>query len=409
MSARGAGGLLRAVTAPEPDAVLRVMRAFAEDPRPDKIDLGVGVYRDAAGRAPVMAAVRGAEERILARQTTKSYTALAGDPAFLEAIGGLVLGDAVPGQRVAALATPGGTGAVRQALDLVRLTAQEAGRAPAVWISDPSWPNHAAILSAIGQPFRRYRWLDRATGGLDRAGLFEDLGRMAAGDVLVLHGCCHNPSGVDLAAADWDALARLCAARGVLPVVDLAYQGFGAGVAADVAGLRALAAALPEMLVAVSGSKTFALYRERVGAVLAVCDAAAARDRVAARLAGLNRQAYAFPPDHGARVVTEVLTSPDLRTAWEADLAAMRARIAAMRQGLAEALRAETGADRFGALAAQAGLFSLLPATPREMERLRVEHGLYGVEDGRINLAGLTPATLAPAARAIAAVLGPGP
>jgi aromatic-amino-acid transaminase len=313
----------------------------------------------------------------------------------------LTLGGAVAPGRVAAAATPGGTGAVRQALDLVRMTAPGA----TVWASDPTWANHIAILGAIGLAHRRYRHLDRESGGLDRAGMAEDLDAMQPGDVLLLHGCCHNPSGVDLAPADWSGFGRLCAERGVLPMVDLAYQGFAEGIEADVAGLRALAAEVPELLLCVSGSKTFGLYRERVGIVLAVAEGGAAA-RVAARLAGLNRQAYAFPPDHGARIVTTILGDPALRADWEAELATMRERLRDMRGALADALRAETRSDRFGFLAAQRGLFSLLGATPAEMERLRAEHGVYAVGDGRINVAGLTEESVPRAARAIAAVLG---
>ncbi|MEE4120214.1 MAG: amino acid aminotransferase [Paracoccaceae bacterium] len=392
---------LERVTAPEPDAILRLMHAFADDPRPEKIDLGVGVYRTEAGETPVMRAVKAAERRLWEEERSKGYVALAGDPAFLDAMRGLTLGDAVEGAHVAAAATPGGTGAVRQALELVRMTTPGA----TVWVSAPTWPNHLSILTAIGQPFRAYRYLDAESGGLDREGMRADLAQAHPGDVVLLHGCCHNPTGVDLAPGDWARVARDCAARGLLPMVDLAYQGFGDGVEADVAGLRSLARAVPELLLCVSGSKTFGLYRDRVGAVLAVTGDAPARERVAARLAGLNRQAYAFPPDHGARLVTMILADPALRADWEAELAGMRARIAAMRGALADALRRETGSDRFGFLAGQRGMFSLIGATPAQMEDLREEHALYAVQDGRINVAGLTPATVAPAARAIATVL----
>ena len=393
--------VLDRVTAPEPDAILRLMRAFADDPRPGKIDLGVGVYRTEAGETPVMRAVKAAERRLWEEQRSKGYVALAGDPAFLEAMCVLTLGDAVEGACVAAAATPGGTAAVRQALDLVRMTAPGA----TVWVSAPTWPNHVSILTAIGQPFRAYRYLDAETGALDREGMRADLAQAREGDVVLLHGCCHNPTGVDLARDDWARVAQDCAARGLLPMVDLAYQGLGDGVEADVAGLRSLARAVPELLLCVSGSKTFGLYRDRVGAVLAVTEGSATRDRVAARLAGLNRQAYAFPPDHGARLVTMILADPALRAEWEAELAGMRARIAAMRGALADALRAETGSDRFGFLADQRGMFSLIGATPAQMDELRKEHAIYGVQDGRINVAGLTRGTVARAARAIAAVL----
>ena len=389
------------IAAPAPDGILKLMRAFAEDPRPQKIDLGVGVYRTEAGETPVMAAVKRAERRIWEAETTKSYTGLAGDPAFLTALRTLVLDQAVPDARVAGVATPGGTGAVRQALDLARL----ANPGASVWVSAPTWPNHLAILDATGQRRRTYRYHDRATGRLDRDGTRADLIRAAPGDAVLVHGCCHNPTGADLAPEDWAWLADLCAERGLLPIVDLAYLGFGQTIDDDAAGLRHLAAALPEILICVSGSKNFGLYRDRVGAAFAVTPDPDICDRVAARLADLNRRAYSFPPDHGARLVTEILADPILRASWEGELAGMRMRINAMRGALAEALWAETGEDRFGFLATGRGLFSLLPASPAQMDRLRDEHAIYAVEDGRINLAGLTPATIGPAARAIAAVL----
>lgn len=389
------------LTTPAPDGILKLMRAFAEDPRPGKIDLGVGVYRTETGATPIMAAVKAAERTLLEDETTKSYVGLAGDPAFLEAVRTLTLGPSVAQARIAAIATTGGTAAVRHAFDLHRIAAPE-GR---VWMSDPTWPNHPAILAAVGQPTHVYRYLDRAAGALDRDGMLQDLQGLQPGDALLLHGCCHNPSGVDLALPDWQQLAALCASREVLPIVDLAYQGFAVGLEDDVAGLRALAAAVPEMLLCVSGSKNFGLYRERVGALLAVTPGGSARETTAAHLMTFNRLSYTFPPDHGARLVTMVLGDLGLRALWQSELAGMRDRVNAMRVALAQALRAETGSDRFGALADHRGMFSLLPATPDQMERLRVEHGLYAVADGRINVAGLTPDNVGAAARAIATVL----
>ncbi|MEO1680836.1 MAG: amino acid aminotransferase [Pseudomonadota bacterium] len=394
--------MLERVAAPLPDGILKLMRAFAEDPRPGKIDLGVGVYRNSAGLTPVMQAVRAAEARLIERQDTKSYVGITGDPAFHEALKDLVIGGAAPADRIAACATTGGTGAVRQAFDLVRKTAPNA----TVWVPSPNWPNHVAILDEVGQRWRAFRHLDHETGALDRTGMAEDLEGLGAGDVLLLHGCCHNPTGVDLTLEDWGRAARLAADRGALPMIDLAYQGFGAGVEEDVQGLRLLLRQVPEALVCISGSKTFGLYRERVGLILALCDNRAARERVVARLSSINRLSYTFPPDHGARVVTMILGDPELRGSWQGELDAMRVRVVAMRKALAHALRAETGSDKLGFLADQRGLFSLLPATPDEMHRLRDEQALYGVEDGRINLAGLTPETVSPAAQAIAAVLG---
>ncbi|SNS95434.1 aromatic amino acid transaminase [Tropicimonas sediminicola] len=387
--------------APAPDPILGVMQAFAEDMRDGKIDLGVGVYRTADGRTPVMQAVKAAERALLESQETKGYVALSGDPAFHAAMRDLVLGGVVPSDRVAALATPGGTGAVRQAFELVRRVRPEA----IVWTPSPTWPNHLAILDGLGMKRRSYRHYDAETGGLDREGMRADLAEVAAGDLVLLHGCCHNPTGADLAPDDWRDIALLLAERGAVPMVDLAYLGFGDGLEQDAAGLRLMAGALPEMLIAISGSKNFGLYRERVGLVLALCDGPGAAAAVRGTLAWLNRQSYAFPPDHGARVVTTILTDPALRALWEEELTGMRERIDGMRRGLADALREASGSDRFGHLAGHRGMFSLLPATPEQVETLRREHALYMIGDGRINVAGLTPETLAPAARAIATVL----
>ena len=392
-------GLFGALEAPAPDPIIKLMGAFAADPRPDKIDLGVGVYRDAAGRTPVMAAVAAAEARILAAQDTKGYLGLAGDPAFLSAMAGLLLG-AVP-ERMAAVATPGGSGAIRQLLELVRLARPGA----TVWISRPNWPNHAAIADALGLRLREHAWLG-AAGAVDMDAVLADLGGSGtgavAGDVVVVHASCHNPSGADMGPEGWAALADLCAERGLVPLVDVAYQGFGEGVAEDVAGLRLMAARLPEVLVAASGSKSFGLYRERVGLALALTDRPAA---VAAALASLNRKNYAFPPDHGARVVTTILTDPVLRADWQTELDAMRHRIAANRTALADALAEATGTERFAFLTRQRGMFSVLGLARDQIARLRTEHGVYLVEDGRANLAGLTPATIPATARAIAATV----
>ena len=393
-------GIFAALEAPAPDPIIRLMGVFATDPRTDKIDLGVGVYRDAAGRTPVMAAVAAAEARILAAQETKGYLGLAGDPAFLRAIQGLLLGDAAADDRIAAVATPGGSGAVRQLLALVRMARPEAS----VWISRPSWPNHAAIADALGLRVREHAWLG-AGGAVDLSAALADLRQAAAGDVLILHASCHNPTGADPDAGGWAALADLCAAQGVVPMVDVAYQGFGEGLEPDVAGLRLMAGRLPEVLLAASGSKSFGLYRERVGLALALTAGPPASAAVTAALASLNRKNFAFPPDHGARVVTTILSDPVLRADWQTELEAMRHRIADNRAALAAALAEATGSDRFAFLTGQRGMFSLLGLAPAQIARLRDDHAIYLIEDGRANLAGLTPATIPLVARAIAATL----
>ena len=390
--------MFETVTPPEPDKIIRLMGMFAADARTDKVDLGVGVYRSPAGTTPVMEAVKEAEHRIWAAQESKSYVGLRGDLGFLDAMRRLILGESVPADRVAGAGTPGGTGAVRQVLETVhRLNPQAT-----VWISDPTWPNHPAIIDHLGQKRRSYRYYDATTGGIDRAGMMADLAGAGRGDLILLHGCCHNPTGADLLPDDWQEIAALCARTGAIPFVDMAYQGFGAGLEADAAGVRLLAATLPEVLIAASCSKNFGLYRERVGTVLIVTEAKAAAEGV---LAGMNRQNFAFPPDHGARVVQEILGDEALGALWRGELEGMRRAMEGNRRALAVALRATTGSDRFGFLAAHRGMFSLIGATPAQVDRLREDHGIYLVGDGRMNVAGLTPETIPRVARALAEVL----
>ena len=390
--------MFETVTPPEPDKIIRLMGMFAADARADKVDLGVGVYRSPAGTTPVMEAVKEAEHRIWAAQESKTYVGLRGDLGFLDAMRRLILGESVPADRVAGAGTPGGTGAVRQVLETVhRLNPQAT-----VWISDPTWPNHPAIIDHLGQKRQSYRYYDATTGGIDRAGMMADLAGAGRGDLILLHGCCHNPTGADLLPDDWQEIAALCARTGAIPFVDMAYQGFGAGLEADAAGVRLLAAGLPEVLIAASCSKNFGLYRERVGTVLIVTEAKAAAEGV---LAGMNRQNFAFPPDHGARVVQEILGDEALGALWRGELEGMRRAMEGNRRALAVALRAATGSDRFGFLAAHRGMFSLIGATPAQVDRLREDHGIYLVGDGRMNVAGLTPETIPRVARALAEVL----
>ncbi len=392
-------------TLPEPkiDGIIALMQAFAEDARVGKLDLGVGVYRDAAGRTPVMAAVKAAEARITETQESKTYLSLAGDAAFLEAMSGLLLGDAAAPARIAAVGTPGGTAAVRQIAELVG----QANPQARIWVSAQTWPNHGPLIAAVGREARSYRYLDAATGTLDRAGMFADLEQMDAGDVLLLHGCCHNPTGVDLSAEDWEEIARLLERRGLIPFVDMAYQGFGAGLDDDAAGLRMLTRRLPEVLIAASCSKNFGLYRERVGIAMAV-GPEDLRARLAATLGVLNRRVFAFPPDHGGRVVSTILGDAEMRHQWQAELGQMRERVVENRLGLAEALRSEVQSGRFDFVAAQQGMFSILPLRSDQVDALREAHGIYMLWDGRTNMAGLNAQTVPVLARALAEVLRKG-
>lgn len=394
--------MFETLTVPAPDKIFHLTGAFAADPRPDKVDLLVGLYRDGQGRTPVMGAVQEAERRILATQTTKAYLGFAGDVGFLAEMRRLLLGDAVPEGRVAGIATVGGTSALRQLLELVRTLRPEA----TVWISDPSWPIHAGMSDHLGLARRSYRYLDRDCNALDRDGMMQDLRAARAGDVIILHGCCHNPTGADLTLADWQEVAAICLETGAIPLVDMAYQGFGMGLEEDAAGTRLLAQKVPTLLLAASCSKNFGLYRERVGVALAVTPEGTARDAAQGHLVVMNRNAYSFPPDHGARTVDTILHDPELRQMWVAELTVMRDTITRNRRALAEALRAETGSDKFGALAGHQGMFSLISATPAQVDALREDHGVYVVGDGRMNLAGLTEAAIPKVARAMAQVLG---
>ena len=388
---------------PQPaDKILELMQMFRDDPRPDRIDLGVGVYKDAEGRTPVMRAVRAAARRLWEQETTKTYTALAGEPAYHAAMARLILGDSVAQRRVAAAATPGGTGALRQAMELIRMAAPGA----TLWLSAPTWPNHPAIAAYLGLRVREYRYFDAATGGVDFAGMCADLEEVAAGDVVLLHGCCHNPTGANLTLPQWDETGALLERTGAVPLVDLAYQGFGDGLEEDAAGTRLIASRIPEVLVAASCSKNFGIYRERAGILLAIGAEGAARDVMQGTLAWLNRQNFSFPPDHGARLVTTILTDAELRADWEAELEEVRLSMLGLREDLARALRDETGSDRFGFIAGHRGMFSRLGLNPEQVRQLREDHAIYVVGDSRINIAGLNSRTVPILARAVAAVGG---
>lgn len=379
------------------DKIIALGQAFREDPRETKIDLGVGVYKNAQGVTPVMRAVKSAEKRLWEEETTKSYTALAGDPAFADAMAALVLGDAVPRDSVATLATPGGTGAVRQAFDLVRM----ANPGARVFVSDPTWPNHLSILAYLGMEVVNYRYFDSATCAVDFDGMMADLEGVRAGDVVLLHGCCHNPTGANLTMPEWRAVVERLNAAGALPMIDIAYQGFGDGLDADAAAVRYVAANCPEVLIAASCSKNFGIYRERTGVLMAVMQEARLRTLTQANLAYLNRQTYSFPPDHGARLVSMVLTDDALRADWQAELEDVRQGMLRLREQLAGELQRLSGSDRFGFIAQHRGMFSRLGATPEQVERLRADHGIYMIGDSRINIAGLNDKTVPILAKAL--------
>ncbi|MBT9384069.1 aspartate/tyrosine/aromatic aminotransferase [Pseudooceanicola sp. CBS1P-1] len=380
------------------DKILALIEAFKADPRDGKIDLGVGVYKNAEGVTPVMRAVKAAEKKIWEEQITKSYTGLAGDPAYADAMVGLVLGDAVERGQVAAVATPGGTGAVRQAFELVKM----ANPAARVFYSDPTWPNHVSILNYLGMETQSYRYFDSETGGVDFEGMIADLkANLKAGDVVLLHGCCHNPTGANLNLVQWKEVVAVLNETGAIPMIDIAYQGFGDGLDADAEATRYVAANVPELLIAASCSKNFGIYRERTGLLMAVSADAAKTKVNQGSLAFLNRQNYSFPPDHGARIVTTILTDPALRADWAAELEEVRLGMLELRKQLAAELQRLTGSDRFAFLGEHRGMFSRLGTTPELVEKMRADSGIYMVGDSRMNIAGLNTKTVPILAQAI--------
>ena len=384
-----------------PDPILGLGLLYAADPRDDKIDLGVGVFKDAAGNTPIMTAVRKAEVVLHDQQTTKAYKGLAGDEAFRDEMRQLVLGDAVPTDRVATIQTPGGTGAIRQLYETLKMINIDA----TLWVSDPTWPSHVGMAKHMGLKLAKYRYFDAATSNVDTAAMMEDIQAMQPGDVLLLHGCCHNPTGANLGSDDWQALTDFVLEKNVTPFVDIAYQGFGDGLAEDAANLRMMAARVPEMLIAASCSKNFGLYRDRVGCAMAVCSSAEQHAVVSRNLAVLNRLNYSFAPDHGAACVAIILGDTALRAEWESELNDMRATMMTIRQDLADALRRQCNSDRFDFIAEHRGMFSRLGLATPEVEALRTDHGMYVVGDSRINIAGLSGGRHEPFASAVAAVL----
>ena len=384
-----------------PDPILGLGQLFAADPREGKIDLGVGVFKDADGNTPIMSAVRKAEVILHDMQTTKTYKGLGGDEGFRDSMREMVLSDSVAAERVATIQTPGGTGAIRQLYEAMKKINEEA----TLWLSDPTWPSHVAIAKHMGMKIRTFRYFDDASSSVDFDAMMQDLQAVQAQDVLMLHGCCHNPTGANLDTAQWAAVTDLLLAKGVIPFIDIAYQGFGDGLEQDAANLRSMAARVPEMLVAASCSKNFGLYRDRVGCAMAVCDSADKHAVVTRNLAVLNRMNYSFAPDHGAAVVGIILADADLRALWEEELTQMRETMLTIRTDLADELRRQCNTDRFDFIAEHRGMFSRLGLSKDEVEALREEHGMYVVGDSRINIAGLSGGRHVPFAAAVAKVL----
>ena len=382
------------------DKIMALMQQYREDPRDGKIDLGVGVYKNAQGVTPVMRAVKAAEKVLWDIEGTKSYTGLAGDPAYGRALSGLVLGDAVPADRLSMAAQPGGTGAIHQAVELIKMASPDA----MIWLSAPTWPNHPSIIKHLGMKMAEYRYFDNESRAVDFDGMMEDLIAIKAGDAVLLHGCCHNPTGANLTLPQWKEVAALIVEKGATPLIDIAYQGFGDGLEEDAAGVRLIAQTVPEALIAASCSKNFGIYRERTGLLVGISETAEQAGITQQNLTHLNRQNFSFPPDHGARLVTMILEDEGLKNEWMTELEDVRKGMLSLRESLAGELRARTGSDRFGFIADHRGMFSRLGATPEQVEALRVDHGIYMVGDSRMNIAGLNEETVPILAEAIVKV-----
>jgi len=391
---RSGSEILGALAQQPADPLLALIRAFRSDPRVNKIDVGVGVYRDDQGRTPVLRAVKEAERRLIEEQTTKAYLGAEGDIGFFEALKPIIFGPVDHAGRLSGLQTVGGTGALRVAAELIA-RARPGAR---IWVGNPTWPNHPPILKAAGLVVADYDHFDVVAQRLTFDRMFSALGEAVPGDVALLHGCCHNPTGADLDADQWTAVATLLRDRGVLPLIDLAYQGLGAGLEEDALGTRLMLDIVGEGLVAYSCDKNFGLYRERVGALYALSASPEQSHIVQSNLLSLTRANWSMPPDHGAAIVRVILEDAGLSFDWLAELAGMRDRIQQIRDLLAEADPA------LAPLAKQRGMFSTLPLSVADVARLREVHGIYMPSSGRINLAGLTPQTVAPFVDALASL-----
>ena len=375
-----------------PDAILGLMAMFRDDPRAQKIDLGVGVYRDEQGNTPILKTVTEAERRRFATETTKTYIGPPGTPGFNDLVRKLMFGGnhvVVKDQRVAGVQTPGGCGALRVGAELIKRARPDA----TIWVSDPTWANHVPLLGSAGIKIETYPYYNKDTHALNADAMLSALAKIPSGDLVLLHGCCHNPSGVDLKPAEWQAVARICNERGLLPFIDLAYQGLGDSLDDDAAGLRIMAEACPELIVASSYSKNFGLYRERVGALQIVTSSSAAVSVVQSQLDSVVRTSYSMPPAHGAAIVEIILGDEALNLAWVQELDEMRDRINGLRNALAERLGSATGQD-FSFIRKQRGMFSFLGISPEQVSRLQKECGIYVVGSSRINVAGINNANV---------------
>ena len=387
------------------DPILGLIEAFNQDTNPSKIDLGVGVYRDALGNTPILKSVGEAEALLLMRETTKKYIGSHGDPLFAQHLLPLVFGEnssVLAEKRASLTQAPGGTGALRLAADFLRRNAPE----KTVWISNPTWPNHYAIFDSVGIKHANYAYVDSETNRLDFPAMLADLKQIPQGDVVLLHACCHNPTGFDLSIQQWQEVLAILQERELLPLIDFAYQGFGEGLDKDAAAVRLLAEQLPEVMITASCSKNFGLYRERIGAFIGVAKNNQDMEKLRSQMASVARANYSNPPAHGSAIVATILVSSELNKLWRGEVEEMRLRINKLRQEFVTALAPYGLAEKFACVAEQRGMFSYSGLKPNEVEQLQKEFCIYMVKTGRMNIAGYNEQNLPYLCEAIASVCG---
>ncbi|MDE0747779.1 MAG: aspartate/tyrosine/aromatic aminotransferase [Porticoccaceae bacterium] len=370
------------------DPILGLMIAFKADTRPVKIDLGVGVYQDDHGRTPVMEAVKIAQARLMELETTKSYQGMAGDPDYNQRMLGLLFGEQhsiMSSGRVKSIQAPGGSGALRVGAEVIRRARPESK----LWIGVPTWPNHIPLLGGAGFEIKEYPYYDMGSRQINSQAMMDALRSVPAGDMVLLHGCCHNPTGADLSHDQWDEIADLALERGFIPFIDTAYQGLGDGLDEDSYGMRMMAERLPELVIASSCSKNFGLYRERTGSITFIAETPDQADIVVSQAMSTARSIYSMPPAHGALLVSMVLGDDQLRAQWQAELEAVRLRIKSMRTLLCDSLQDNEAGMDFSHIKEQKGMFSFLGITSEQLQRLREEFGIYIVSSTRVNLAGV--------------------
>ncbi len=386
------------------DPILGLMAAYKEDPNPNKVDLGVGVYKDEQGHTAVLKCVKEAEALRLKQEDSKTYIGMAGDLGFNAHIEKLAFGSShkvLLANRVTTAHTPGGTGALRVAAEFIK----KANPNATIWVTNPTWANHISLFQAAGLKVKEYSYYDYSTKGLNEEAMFAELATVPAGDVVLVHACCHNPSGMDLTFAQWQRFTELAKARGFTPLVDMAYQGFGEGLDEDARGLRYLAEQVEEMILCSSCSKNFGLYRERIGAVSIVAADSKVADVAKVNLLSVVRSIYSMPPAHGAIIVANILNSQELTALWHEELAEMRNRINSYRQLIIDKLAAEGVTQDFSFITRQHGMFSFLGINKAQIDRLRSEFSIYMVGSSRVSIAGLNHSNIDYFAKAVATVL----